>query len=632
MGRRRVGRGKVYGGRDMRAWVGTRVRIGVTLGLGLCGIAAGPGVVLAADSAVVGAHGVTMYGPPKYPATFTHFDYVNPDAPKGGEIRLSAFGSYDSLNPFILKGQPAAGAAQVFETLTESSSDEPFAEYGLLAESIDIPADRAWVAFTLRPEARFHDGTPVTVDDVIWSFETLRRDGHPFYRTYYASVTKAEAVGPRQVRFTFAGPGNRELPLIMGQLPVLPKHAFANRAFASTTLEPIPGSGPYRVTAVDPGRSVTYQRVEDWWGAKLPLNRGRYNFSTIRYDYYRDLGVAFEAFKAGAYDLRIESSSKNWVTGYDIPAVKDGRLVREELPHHDPQGLQAFVFNTRRPLFQDRRVRQALNTLFDYEWTRANISFGLFQRSSSFFSNSEFAATGLPGADELKLLEPFRGRVPDEVFSQPFQLSRTDGTGNIRPQLRQALTLLREAGWELKDQKLVKTGGGEPFSFEILLVQPDMERVVQPFVRNLEKAGIAATIRVADSAQYQNRVDSFDFDMIITHWGQSLSPGNEQRDFWGSAAAKEPGSRNTFGITDPAVDSLIQSLIMAQDRAGLVAATRALDRVLLWGWYVIPHWHDTVHRVAYWNRFGHPAVPARYGQPYVATWWVDPARDAGLKR
>jgi microcin C transport system substrate-binding protein len=579
-----------------------------------------------------GAHGVALHGQPKYGPGFSHFDYVNPEAPKGGEVRLAAFGSFDSLNPYILKGQAAAGSGLVFETLTESSSDEPITEYGLLAETIDIPADRSWVAFTLRPQARFQDGTPVTPADVIWSFETLRKDGHPYYRAYYANVAKAEAVGERTVRFSFSIAGNHELPLIMGQLPVLPAHAFKDRPFASTTLEPIAGSGPYRLIEVQPGRSVTYRRVADWWGKDLPINRGRHNFETIRYDYYRDLDVSFEAFKAGAYDFREEHSSKNWVTGYGVPAVADGRVVREELQHEDPQGMQAFVYNTRRPLFQDRRVREALNYLFDYEWTRANISFGLFQRTKSFFANSELAASGPPTPAELAVLAPYRGKVPEEVFTQAFEPPKTDGSGNIRNNIRTALGLLKQAGWELRDQKLINVASGQPFGFEILMVQADMERIVLPFVRNLERAGISASVRVVDSAQYQNRTDQFDFDMVITRWGQSLSPGNEQRDFWSSAAAGENGSRNLAGIKDPVVDDLIGRLILASDRESLVAITRALDRVLLWGWYVIPHWHDHVHRVAYWNRFGHPATPAKYGLPFLSTWWIDPVRDGALHR
>ena len=585
--------------------------------------------LLAPDAfAQTAGHAVTAHGTPKYGPDFKHFDYVNPDAPKGGEVKLATYGSFDSLHPFILRGSPAAGAGLPFETLTVGSDDEVLTQYGVLAETITVADDRGWVAFALRPQARFHDGTPVTADDVIWSFETLRDKGHPTYRTYYADVTKAEKTGDRTVKFTFRNGNNPELPVIMGQLPVLPKHAFDGRDFASTTLEPMIGSGPYKVADVQPGRSIVYERVADWWGKDLPINRGRYNFDRIRFDYYRDLDVAFEAFKAGSVDFRQEHSSKNWVTGYDAPAVREGRIVREEIKHQDPQGLQAFVFNSRRPIFADRKVREALNYLFDYEWTRTNLSYGLFQRSKSFFSNSELAATGLPSPAELKLLEPFRGKVPEEVFTKAYEPPKTDGSGNIRQNLRTALGLLKEAGWDLKGNKLVNATTGEPMRFEVLLVQADMERIVQPFVRNLERAGIEANIRVVDTAQYQNRLDNYDFDMTIQHIPQSLSPGNEQRDYWQSAKADQPGSRNLAGIKDPVVDQLIEALIQAPDRDSLVAATRALDRVLLWGWYVIPQWHDDVRRVAYWNRFSHPAVAPKYGLAFLDTWWVDPDKNA----
>ncbi|RUQ75258.1 ABC transporter substrate-binding protein [Azospirillum doebereinerae] len=577
-----------------------------------------------------GSHAIALHGTPKYGPDFQHFDYADPNAPKGGEVKLMAMGGFDNLNPFILRGQTAAGATLVFETLTVGSSDEAVTEYGLLAESIAVAEDRSWVSFTLRPQARFNDGKPVTADDVIWSFQTLKEKGHPIYRTYYADVVKAEKTGERTVKFSFKGTDNAELPVIMGQLPVLPKHVFDTRPFESTTLEPLVGSGPYVVAEVQPGRSITYQRVADWWGKDLPLNRGRYNFDRLRYDYYRDLDVGFEAFKAGAFDFRLENSSKNWTTGYNVPAVKDGQIVREELKHQDPQGMQAFVLNLRRPVFQDRRVREGLNYLFDYEWTRTNLSYGLFQRTKSYFANSELASSGPPSPAELALLEPFRGKIPDEVFTTPFEPPKTDGSGNIRANLRTALGLFKEAGWELKNNKLTNVKTGEPFRFEFLLVQADMERIVQPFLRNLERAGIEAGIRVVDTAQYQNRTDNFDYDVIIERFPQSLSPGNEQRDYWESSRADLPGSKNSIGIKDPAVDALVEKVIAAPDRDSLIAATRALDRVLLWNWYVIPHWHDSVYRVAYWNRFSHPAVAPRYGLGFTDLWWVDPEKNAKL--
>lgn len=578
-----------------------------------------------------GSYALKLDGSPKYGPGFTHFDYTNPDAPKGGEIRLSAFGSFDSLNPFVLRGVPAIAAGLVFETLTVGSADEVLTEYGLIAETIAVAPDKGWVAFTLRPEARFHDGTPITAEDVIWSFETLKEKGAPHYRTYYADVVKAERVGDRTVRFTFRDNKNTELPVILGQLPVLPKHAFDGKDFGQTTLEPILGSGPYKVETVDPGRSITYVRVKDWWGRNLPVSKGQYNFDRIRYDYYRDLDVAFEAFKAGAYDYRYENSSKNWATGYDVPQVRDGVIVKEEIKHEDPAGLQCFVFNIRRPIFADRLVREGINQLFDYEWTRKNLFYGLYRRAASFFSNSEFAATGLPGPEELAVLDPFRSKVPDEVFAKPFSPPETDGSGNIRSQLRVALGLFKQAGWELRDNKLVNAKTGEPMRFEILLVQSNMERVVQPFVRNLERAGIEASIRIVDAAQYTNRIDGFDYDMIVASFPQSNSPGNEQRDFWNSARADLAGSRNLIGVRNPVVDELIESLINAPDRKSLIAHTKALDRVLSWNWYVIPQWYDDVYRIAYWNRFDHPKLAPKYGGPaVVTTWWIDPAKDAKL--
>lgn len=591
------------------------------LGLALSGAPAG---------AETTSHALSLHAKPLLGPDFKYLPYVNPDAPKGGEVKMMAFGGFDNLNPYILRGQAAAGSGLVFETLTTSTGDETTSEYGLVAESITLADDNGWVAFNLRPEARFNDGTPITPDDVIWSFQTLREKGHPLYRTYYADVTKAEKTGERTVRFTFKGTDNAELPVIMGQLPVLPKHVFEKRDFAATTLEPLIGSGPYRVVDVQPGRSITYERVKDWWGKDLPINRGRYNYDRIRYDYYRDLEVAFEAFKAGAFDFRLENSSKNWTTGYNVPAVKDGNIVKEELKHQDPQGMQAFAFNLRRPLFQDRRVREGLNYLFDYEWTRANLSYGLYKRTKSYFANTELAAEGLPSPAELKILEPYRGRIPDEVFTKPFEPPVTDGSGNIRQNLRTALGLFKEAGWELKNNKLVNGKTGEPMKFEFLLAQADMERVIQPFLRNLERAGIEATIRIVDTAQYQNRTDNFDFDVVIERLPQSLSPGNEQRDYWNSARADLPGSRNTMGIKDPVVDELVEKLIQAPDRETLIATTRALDRVLLWGWYVIPQWHDSVYRVAYWNRFSHPTVVQKYSLGFLDSWWIDPEKNARL--
>jgi len=573
---------------------------------------------------------ISMYGDLKYPPGFTHFQYANPDAVKGGEVKLAAFGTFDTLNPFTLKGVPAAGLGELFDSLMAPSRDEAFSYYGLVAETIETPADRSWVAFTLRPTARFHDGTPMTVEDVIWTLETLKTKGQPFFRSYYAQVVKAEKVGERKVKFTF-GPGdNRELPLIVGQLPVLSKAYWAKRDFEKTTLEQPLGSGAYKIESFEAGRTIVYRRVKDYWAAKLPVKVGTDNFETIRYDYYRDVNVALEALKAGQYDLRLENVAKNWATAYTGPAIAQGFLKKEEIKNELPTGMQGFVFNTRRPVFQDVRVRRALGYAWDFEWTNKHLFYGAYTRTKSYFSNSELASSGLPGPDELQMLDPLRGKVPDEVFTKDYAPPVTDGSGNNREGAREALRLLGEAGWTVKGGKLVNARG-EPFAFEILIDEPTWERIVLPFVKNLERLGIAARVRTVDAAQYQKRLEGYDFDMVVVAWPQSLSPGNEQRDFWGSSAAAAPGTRNLAGIRDPAIDKLIELLIQAPDRKALVARTRALDRVLLWGFYVIPHYHLQAFRVAYWDRFGRPAIAPKYAFGFD-TWWIDPKKDAALQR
>jgi len=590
----------------------------------------GPAAAQTGAPKVTVGHGHSMYGDLKYGSEFRHFQYVNPEAPKGGDVKLAAIGTFDTLNPFVLKGVPAAGLGGIVDTLTVASEDEPFAQYGLIAESIEMPADRSWVAFTLRPQARFHDGSPITVEDVIWTFEALKTKGHPFYRSYYAQVAKAEKVGERKVRFGFAPGDNRELPLIVGQLPVLSRAYWSKRDFEKTTLEPPLGNGAYRIESVEPGRSITYRRVKDYWAARLPVNLGRENFDSIRFDYYRDITVAIEAFKGGEYDFRQENVAKNWATAYASPAVTHGLIKKEEIPNEVPTGMQAFVYNTRRPIFQDARVRRALAYAFDFEWTNKNLFYGAYTRTRSFFSNSELASSGPPGAEELKVLEPFRGKVPDEVFTREYQPPATDGSGNIRDGAREALRLLGEAGWTIKGQKLTNARG-EPMQFEVLLSDPTWERIALPFVKNLERLGVAARVRTVDAAQYEKRQDDFDFDLAVFVWGQSLSPGNEQRDFWGSEAAGTKGSRNLAGIKDPAVDRLIDLVITAPDRASLVARTRALDRALLWGHYVIPHWHIRAYRVVHWDKFSRPAVSPKYALGFD-TWWVDPQKEAALAR
>jgi microcin C transport system substrate-binding protein len=604
------------------------MRFRLPLGLAVTLALVMPSWVRAQD--VAPSHGVAMHGDLKYGPEFEHFDYVNPNAPKGGTVTFAAIGTFDTLNPFIIKGTTADGLGFLFETLTVQSEDEPFSEYGLLAESIEMPEDRSWVAFTLRPEARWQDGNPVTVEDVIFSFETLKEKGLPFYRAYYKNVIKAEPAGERRVKFTFEETTNRELPLILGQLPILPKHYYENVEFDKTTLQPPLGSGPYKIKSLEPGRRIVYERVKDYWGADLPVSRGFYNFDEIRYEYYRDANVALEAFKAGGYDIRVENTSKFWATAYTGPMFDAGWIMKEEIPHELGTGMQGFVFNTRRALFQDPRVRQALGYAFDFAWTNRTVMYGQYDRTESYFSNTELAAEGLPSEAELELLEAFRDQLPKEVFTEVYQAPSTAGDGGIRQNLRTALRLLREAGWSVEGGKLVNAQG-QPFRFEILLNGPSFERHTLPFIKNLERLGIEATVRAIDPAQYQNRLNEFDFDMVVGTFGQSLSPGNEQREYWSSEAADIPGSRNVIGIKDPVVDRLIDKIIEAPTRADLVTATRALDRVLLWGHYVIPHWHSRTFRVAYWNKFDRPETTPPYGLP-LFSWWVDPVKVAEVEQ
>jgi len=583
-----------------------------------------------AAMAAAGSHGLSLFGELKYPPGFKNFEYVDPHAPKGGTMKFSAIGTYDTLNPFVVKGVAAAGIGQVFDTLTVASQDEPGAEYGLVAESIDLAQDQLSVLYTLRKEARFHDGSPMTPDDVVWTFNTLREKGHPMYRSYYGDVTEVAQEGERGVRFRFKSTENRELPQILGQMPVLSKAYWSGRDFAKTTLDPPLGSGPYKIESLDPGRSITYRRVADYWGGDLPVNKGRQNVDTIRYDYYRDGTIALEAFKAGQYDIRRENSSKSWATGYESPAMRAGLIKKEVIPNQLPSGMQGFGYNLRRPIFQDRRVRAALAYAFDFEWSNKNLFYDSYARTRSYFDNSELAATGTPQGEELKTLEKYRGKIPDEVFTKQYEPPKYDGSGNIRDGLRAALALLKEAGWGFKNEKLVNDTTGEPFAFEILLNDPQMERIVLPLAKNLERMGITARVRTVDVAQYEKRMETFDFDTAVVVFGQSLSPGNEQREFWGSQAADEPGSRNLLGIKSEVIDELIEELIRSSDRASLIAHTRALDRVLQYGYYVIPNFHLSAFWVAYWDKYRRPTVSPKYGIG-LDTWWVDPKAEQTIE-
>jgi microcin C transport system substrate-binding protein len=587
-------------------------------------------LLFAGAAQAAATHGMSLFGDLKYGPDFKHFDYVNPNAPSGGTIRYAAIGTYDTLNPFVIKGIPAAGIGGTFDTLTVRSEDEPSSEYGLVAEKIELAPDKLSVLYTLRKEARFHDGTPMTPEDVVWTFETLRAKGQPMYRSYYGDVTKVEKEGERGVRFSFKSADNRELPQIIGEMPVLSKAYWSGRDFGNTTLDPPLGSGPYKVEALDPGRSITYRRVADYWAADLPVNKGRHNVDIIRYDYYRDGTIALEAFKAGQYDVRQENSSKNWATGYDSPALRAGLIKKDQIPHQRPSGMQGFGYNLRRPLFQDPRVREALAYAFDFEWSNKNLFYDAYTRTRSYFDNSELAATGVPQGEELKILEEFRGQIPEQVFTTEYDLPKYDGSGNIRDGLRAALKLLKEAGWTFKGEKLVNDETGQPFEFEILLVQPEFERIVLPVKKNLERMGITARVRTIDPAQYEKRMQTYDFDMAVVSFGASQSPGNELRDHFGSLAADEQGSQNVLGIKSKVVDELIEELIKAPDRAGLVARTHALDRVLQYGYYVIPHYHVAAFRVAYWDKYRRPAVSPKYAVG-LDTWWIDPKAEQSVE-
>ena len=589
------------------------------------------GALLTAMVIAAPTHGIALHGQPKYGPEFSHFDYVNPNAPKGGEAQFATIGSFDTFNPFNIKGQAAAGIGQLFESLLTGSADEPFSEYGLIAESVEVAEDRGSVIFVLRPQAKFHDGSPITVDDVLFSFETLKTKGSPSFRFYYTNIAKVEKLGERQVKFSFNPGENRELPLIIGQMPVLSKKYWQGRDFGATTLEIPVGSGPYRLERFEPGRFVVYQRDDQYWGKDLPVNRGRYNIDRLRYDYYRDVTVALEAFKAGNYDLRMENVAKLWATGYDFPALSKGLVKKENFPHQMPSGMQGFAYNLRRPLFQDAKVRQALAYAFDFEWSNRNLFFSQYTRTRSYFDNSELAARGLPSPEELAVLEPLRKELPPEVFSAAYEPPTANDDAQLRANFQKALQLLQEAGWMFRDRKLVNAKTGEPFRFELLIDEPTWERIALPFARNLERLGIEMTVRSVDSAQYENRVRDFDFDMIVNVWGQSLSPGNEQREFWSSAAANEPGSRNLAGLKNPVVDRLVDQLIAAPDRVSLVTRVRALDRALQWNYLVIPHWHLPYARIAFWDKFGYPPVTPMQGVQLEA-WWIDPAKDAALSQ
>ncbi|WP_419834804.1 extracellular solute-binding protein [Endozoicomonas atrinae] len=566
-------------------------------------------------------HGESKYGSPD--KAFTHFDYVNPDAPKGGSVRMAASGTFDSLNPYTNKGTPVTGIGLIYDTLMTQSRDEPFSLYPLVAESAERAPDNSSITFNLNPNARFHDGKRITANDVKYTFELLTSQGHPFYRSYYSDVDTVTALSDSRVKFTFKHANNPELPFILSELPVLPKHHWeqTENDFSSASLKIPLGSGPYQVKSVDGGRSISYVRVKDYWAEDLPVNVGRYNFDEISYDYYRDEHVALQALKAGEYDLRYENIAKNWATAYDVPAVHKGELILATIPTRNPAPIQGFAFNLRRDFFQDPLVRKAMGYAMDFEWLNRNLFHDSYIRSKSYFGNSGMEATGIPEGDELKLLEPWRKQLPAELFTKAYSVPVTSGSGNIRPQLQKALTLLKEAGWSLERNKLVDKSG-QPLKVELLIAQPSLERVALPFKKNLEQMGIELTIRSVDISQYINRIRDFDYDMIVAGYGQSASPGNEQTGFWGSKAADTKGSRNYMGIKDPVVDAMIDHVINAGSREELTTAVKALDRVLLWGEYMIPQWYYPYDRIAHSNRLVRPESEPLYSTD-IYTWWID---------
>lgn len=592
-------------------------------------------LVLASASPALAAdakHAFALHGEPKYPATYTHFDYTNPDAPKGGTLNLSAIGSFDTLNPFIVKGDPAGGMAilgqsMIYDSLMEQSYDEPFTMYGLIAESVEHPADNSSVTFNINKAAKWADGKPVTAGDVVWTFNTLMKDGSPFYKAYYADVKDVIAENDQRVKFVFTRNDNKELPLIISQLSILPKHYWEQpgKKFAQTTLEPPLGGGPYKVGKVVAGRSIQYVRDENYWAKDLPVNKGRFNFDKINYTYFRDNNVSLEAFFGGQFDVIQEQVAKLWATAYNAPPTKDGRVIKEEIPNTRPTGLQGYIYNLRRPVFQDDNVRKALAYAFDFDWSNKQFAYGAYTRTKSYFENSPLASKGLPTGRELAILEKYKGKIPDEVFTTEYAPPKTDGSGNNRENMKQAAALLDAAGYKLGKDGVRANDKGIRLEFEIIDNNPAFERWTMPFIQNLKKIGVIAKYRVIDDAQYINRMEKFDYDMTTMVIAQSDSPGNEQRDFWASSKADINGSRNYIGIKNPVIDELVDMIINAPDREELEARTHALDRVLLWNHYAIPHWYYGAWRIAWWKKLKHPEKLSGLTPGITDTWWVDPA-------
>lgn len=567
-------------------------------------------------------HAVAMHGLPKYPANFQHLDYVNPKAPQGGQLKQGAVGHFDSFNPFIAKGVSAAGLGLVYETLTISTADEAFTQYGLIAETIEMPEDRSWVIFHIHPKATFSDGKAITAEDVVFSFEVLTQKGKPFYQFYYTNVSSVTMLDSRRVKFSFEPGDNRELALIIGQLPVLPKHVWQTKAFEAVNLETPIGSGPYRLKQFTPGKQVIYEKNPNYWGKPLPIKQGMDNFDKVIYEYFLDSGVALEAFKAGHYDFHQEHNSKLWATQFKLPAVDEHRLILETIPHQQPVGMQGFIYNIRRPIFQNIALRQAMQYAFDFEWSNAFLFYNQYTRSQSFFQNTELAATELPDQQELTLLNPLKAQLPSTVFTSVYQAPKSNGSGKSRALLKKGIDMLKSAGYQFRANQLFSPDG-KSVEFEFLMQSNSgFERIILPFIQNLKTMGITAHLRKVNVNQYIERKRQFDFDMVVHTFGQSLSPGNEQRDYWHSDAASKPNSRNLIGIENPAIDHLVEQLIQAKDRKELITRTRALDRTLLWYHYLIPNWHISSHRLAYWSHLKRPSQIPPYGLDIMA-WWSE---------
>jgi microcin C transport system substrate-binding protein len=608
--------------------------LGATMGLP----AVSPAQAETASAEPAWRHALSLFGEVKYPADFKRFDYVNPDAPKGGTARMISIGTFDNFNIAVagVKGSIAPAAALINETLMTRVQDEVATEYGLLAEAAAHPDDFAFVIYRLRKEARWHDGQPVTPDDVIFSIDVLKKYS-PMYASYYRHVVKTERTGERDIKFTFDAPGNRELPTIVGELPVLPKHFWQGtdsegrkRDISATTLEKPLGSGPYRIKEFVAGRSVVLERVKDYWGASLPAQVGQNNFDEMRFEFFRDNTVALEAFKADQADWIAENSAKQWATQYDFPAVSEKRVIKEEFPINDSGRMQGFVLNLRREKFKDARLRRAFNYAYDFEEMNKQLFFGQYKRINSYFEGTELACSGLPEGAELQILETVRDKVPAEVFTTPYANPVGGNPEAVRANLRESARLLKEAGFEVRDRKLVDSAG-KPITVEILVQDQPNERMALFYKPSLERIGVTTSIRVVDDAQYENRLRNFDFDIITDLWAESLSPGNEQREFWGSQTANQPGAKNTIGIQNPAVDSLIDKVIFAKDRPTLVAATRALDRVLLWNFYVVPQFTYGFSRYARWDRFSHAEPLPKYGHSGLPSlWWYDAEKAAKI--